>query len=297
MDFLLDLLNLLGQLVPRIHRYKFSPNLELPCPSNSAGPFVTILTYNVESTSFANENKCEKIMNAIHLSKADIICLQETHLMWQNKLENDAWISNEYPYSYYNPPTQQFHASGSAILSRFPIINAQVLDMTQRSNIFVEGSVFPALFASLDISRHFHSDKSIISLNIMNVHLRPPLELNGSASLSTARNTLPIRKKELKMIINQYPNLDFIAGDFNEHDGWNEMCSIVPDGVDALDEYVPAMKETHLWPFGIMLSLHKRLDHIIYGSRRWHCLKCGVLTGFERGASDHQPVLARFALK
>ena len=80
---------------------------------------------------------------------------------------------------------------------------------------------------------------------------------------------------------------------------------------DAL-HHVPRRKETHTWPFGNMLTLRKRLDHLLWSNTspltstiddddddiklKLKCLHCGVLTGYEEGASDHQPVLARFAI-
>ena len=56
----------------------------------------------------------------------------------------------------------------------------------------------------------------------------------------------------------------------------------------------PDMQETHRWPFSFGTVLRKRLDHITYQPESLECLGCGVLTGFETGASDHQPVMARF---
>jgi endonuclease/exonuclease/phosphatase (EEP) superfamily protein YafD len=77
-------------------------------------------------------------------------------------------------------------------------------------------------------------------------------------------------------------------------------------------QYVPKRKETHTWPFmKNMWTLRKRLDHVLWrddllsvtnregttkSMLRLKCLGCGVLTGYETGASDHQPVLSRFGI-
>lgn len=169
-----------------------------------------------------------------------------------------------------------------------------------------------------------------VTINIANVHLRPPVELDGSAWLDTARKTEPIRINEVKELIqstaasvtsqlatigieSEQSTLTIIAGDFNEGDNAGSLSYLVSLGyTDALQQYVPRRKETHTWPFIKNLwTLRKRLDHIL-----WHngpltatcndqkrmgynvelkCISCGVITGYENGASDHQPVLARFA--
>lgn len=66
--------------------------------------------------------------------------------------------------------------------------------------------------------------------------------------------------------------------------------------VDALHEKVPSSIETHRWPLWIF-TLKKRLDHILYSSANFVCLDCKVVKGYEEGASDHQPVVAKFAFK
>ena len=90
------------------------------------------------------------------------------------------------------------------------------------------------------------------------------------------------------------PDADLVAGDFNEADGSAALATLAAAGFgDALAEWVPRRKETHLWPLARGLTLRKRLDHVAYRTARLACVGCGVLSGFEEGASDHQPVLAR----
>lgn len=114
--------------------------------------------------------------------------------------------------------------------------------------------------------------------------------------------------------------LDIIGGDFNEGDynGGGGIAHLTANlgYVNAVTQYVPRRKETHTWPFmNNLWMLRKRLDHILwhpgpllqqstdrneegYGNLYYlKCTGCGVMTGYEGNvASDHQPVLARFAI-
>ena len=167
------------------------------------------------------------------------------------------------------------------------------------------------------------SSNPIVTINIANVHLRPPVDLDGTASLKTARKTEPIRTGEVKELIRRAALIKeeglsapfhITAGDLNEGDNVGALRHLQILGyIDALQEYVPTSKETHTWPFMRNLwTLRKRLDHILWHegplatkfkedgelgrSVKIQCLGCGVMTGYEKDASDHQPVLSRFAI-
>jgi len=128
--------------------------------------------------------------------------------------------------------------------------------------------------------------------------------------LSSARRTGEVRKEEVRVIMSTLLNYQpksispgkedniILLGDFNENDRMHALDFLLSQGNlrDSLSEYVPRYKETHIWyPFfrKTWLVMRKRLDHIIYDSDSFRCLGCGVMSGYERNASDHQPVLAR----
>jgi endonuclease/exonuclease/phosphatase (EEP) superfamily protein YafD len=125
----------------------------------------------------------------------------------------------------------------------------------------------------------------------------------------------------------QQYNLDIIAGDFNEGDEAKALTYLTKTlgYSNALQMHVPKHKETHTWPFicirnnnNWLVVLRKRLDHILWYNSpilpvmsntedgtdvvleeynaRLQCIGCGVMTGYEDGASDHQPLLSRFAI-
>jgi len=301
-----DFKDLAWQLVPRpffCPSYFFSPDdLSIFSTSNSDSFSLDILTYNVENTSYLSEIRSKNIVEAIFKSDADIICLQETNPGWEQLLEFNLSFdfTTLYPYRYFHHPTNR-PAGGSAFLSKIPIIDIDIVDSSET----IEGSVFATLVGTFDVDRHKESTtkRKKNRIKIANVHLRPPVELDGSAYLSTARVTGLIRKSEIKEIMSKHSDTNMIVGDFNENDyccAIRTICTVISENnqqiyEDALHRFVPFYKETHRWPF-YKMTLFKRLDHILYrkGSQ-WICDGCGVISGYEELASDHQPVLARFS--
>ena len=292
---------------------------------------IDVLSYNINNVAARSPTRVRRILRAIFSSGADVILLQETNPAWEDLIRDEA-TALQFRYSYFHHPGANDRAAGGiAILSQYPLGNVKILDFMK----VIPGSVFPALTCEVKVPIEVHrageleilSDSSSIptvTISIANVHLRPPVELDGSAWLDTARKTEPVRINEMKELIqstasvkaesimasesDQHP-LDIIGGDFNEGDNVGSLAYLVSLGyIDALQQHVSRSKETHTWPFARNLwTLRKRLDHILcHGSQlttveglacsiELQCLGCGVVTGYENGASDHQPVLARFA--
>lgn len=341
-----DILAFADQFIPSpitlIRPYRFSPadlaklgrgtrgDIVLGCAPLSSPPSITIdiLSYNINNVAAYRPDRVRRILRAIFSSGADIILLQETNTAWEELLREDA-VALQFRYTHFHHPGIRDRAAGGiAILSQFPLENVEILDFTRDS--IIDGSVFPALICEVKVpmqSRHTVGEtERVVTINIANVHLRPPVELDGSAWLDTARKTEPIRINEVKELIqraastkpggilrNDLP-VDIIAGDFNEGDNAGALSYLNSLGyIDALQQHVPRSKETHTWPFmNNMWTLRKRLDHILWHdgtlnvtfprgdnhgnhSAKLKCLGCGVMTGYEE-ASDHQPVLSRFAI-
>ena len=361
-----DVNNFLNQFIPSpvavFLRYRFSPadlaaltsqrrlgkstkpeGSESSISDNSILHTFDVLSYNINNAASSKPNRVRLILRAIFSSGASIILLQETNPAWEKLLLDDA-IALQYRHRYFHhpyigdknrPPDRS--ASGIAIISQYPLKDIEILDLTKD----VSGSVFPALVCKailpapvLDQKQGTTNvfsgvpDEEGICIRVANVHLRPPVNLDGSARFDTARKTEPIRLAEVKGLLrttaskNSSRNdlsrinseLDIIAGDFNEDNSGAALSylSMHYGYIDALQQFVPRRKETHKWPFlKNMWTLRKRLDHILWRSSllfesnqhgktkltfQLKCLGCGVLTGYENGASDHQPVLARFGI-
>jgi len=131
-------------------------------------------------------------------------------------------------------------------------------------------------------------------VQVANVHLRPPLNEQGRASLVSYFRTGDIRRKEIREIHRDVdPELPVLfAGDFNEHEKGDAVGLLRDlDFVDALSEFD---RYTNTWEWNVgpssLCKLRNRYDHILY-SPRLRCLQARVIRG---GASDHYPVLAVF---
>lgn len=322
-------------------KYRFSPvdlaaidnhidnNTQRYASSSSKLATFDVLSYNINNVAAYSPTRRRQILRAIFTSGADIILLQETNQAWEDLLRDDA-TALQFQYNYFHHPgTNDRAAGGIAILSQYPLENVKILNFSRDVN----GSVFPALICQVKIPIQSSTSTTTnhATINIANIHLRPPVNLDGSAWFDTARLTEPIRINEVKELIQRtqsertpttYNNseqstpLDIIAGDFNEGDMAGALSYLASLGyIDTLQQHVPRHKETHTWPFmRNMCLLRKRLDHIL-----WHnngpltitfnnnngalgcyvelkCHGCGVVTGYENGASDHQPVISRFAI-
>ncbi|KAL9185000.1 hypothetical protein ACHAXT_002777 [Thalassiosira profunda] len=319
-----DVAGFLDQFLPSplafIKRYHFAPP-DLPIagsPDDSSSSNLAtfdVLSYNINNVAVRSPGRRQRILRAIFSSGADIILLQETNPAWKDVLREEAAASQFRHRHFHHPGATDRAAGGLAILSRYPLENVKVFDMTKDIN----GSIFPAL--TCDVKDWIDAGR-LVTIRIANVHLRPPVELDGSAWFDTARKTEPIRIKEVKELLQRSAGgisetakmpLDIVAGDFNEGDFAGALSYLTSFGYsDALRRFVPKYKETHAWPFlGGWWTLRKRLDHILWHDEealattgtgtderkvKLQCLGCGVLTGYEDGASDHLPVVARFAL-
>lgn len=348
LTLLRDILAFSNQFFPHpialLRSYRFSPaDLAIDSPpttddrdeQSSPPPSQTlttidVLSYNVNNEAAHHPTRRRHILRAIFSSGAQIILLQETNPSWEELLREDA-VALEFACTYFHHPgPSDRKAGGSAILSQFPIDfdTIEILDFSDK----VDGSVFPAMVCDVSIPRKKVKGSSprttasstqgngneAVTVTIANIHLRPPVNLDGSAWLDTARKTEPIRIGEVKELLRRTSQeseskrtIDIIAGDFNEGDAGGAIWYLLTKGyTNALSRYVPRRKETHRWNyFGRVWQLRKRLDHILWNSDvlsssrrkddcrlKLECVNCGVLSGYEYDASDHQPVLSRFAI-
>jgi len=332
LELLRDIIAFSNQFFPHpiaiFHSYRFSPaDLAIESPPSPPLTTIDVLSYNVNNDAAHNPTRRRRILRAIFSSGAQVILLQETNPSWEEHLREDA-VALDFFYTYFHHPgPTDRKAGGSAILSQFPldVDKIQMLDFSDK----VSGSVFPSMVCDVTIPMEYmkgssktksstqcNSDgNSEITITFANIHLRPPVNLDGSAWLDTARKTEPIRIMEAKELIRTSQDskrtIDIIAGDFNEGDDGGAIRHLIQEGyANALSQYVPRSKETHRWNyFGSVWHLRKRLDHILWRRNalsstrevadcrlKLDCVNCGVLSGYENDASDHQPVLSRFAI-
>jgi len=205
----------------------------------------------------------------IRQSGADIVCLQETTPQWEEYLRQA--LGREYPLAEFRESTNRM-GGGSAFLAKVP--GRDVAFVPTDSGWF-DGWIMKF-------------ETAIGSVQVINVHLRPPYSDSGSF-VSGYFTTGGERQREMERFYEarepQLPTL--VLGDFNdrEHSAvtrWlqgNGMTNALPQ----FDAYSPTWK----WETSVV-TLKRRMDHIFYSSD----FDCAAARVIPAGASDHFPVEA-----
>ncbi|KAL9643065.1 hypothetical protein ABK040_003866 [Willaertia magna] len=181
----------------------------------------SILTYNVNfvyTRDGKGDDNSKKIFKALLESNADIICLQETHPGFETFLLNyqNKQLSNIYPFIIFR---HHGGSGGMAFLSKFKILenSLQYIQLERE-----KGSWFPMYLIQIEL---FNYGNDIIVNNIVNnkiiqivnVHLRPPLNDDGSAQLWTASFTNSYRLEEIKYLLNYLQNNNLLYSSKNNN--------------------------------------------------------------------------------
>jgi len=230
-----------------------------------AGPSLRVVTYNI---NWGGPNP-ERVAKFLLDADADIVCLQETHRQWEAFLKTH--LAAAYPHS-------TFHSSGGAggiaFMSKRPLSNVRVLS--------ADAGWFPGLIADVATD--------IGPVQILNVHLRPPLSETGSATVSAYYQSPGVHRKELADFLEAADSNAplIVAGDFNENEKRGAVKGLLDNGFrDALSLFDKNSK-TWRWRVFPGLTLKNRYDHILF-SKHFRCTGAKV---FDVRASDHLPVLA-----
>lgn len=230
-------------------------------------PHVTVMTFNV---NFALAGDPDTVA-AIADQDADVIFLQETTADWEAVLRSNLAASHPHMVFKHWPP-----AGGLAVLSKRPLADVEYLPARDW---------FPAARVVLDTP--------LGPLQVLNVHLRPPLGDGGSV-VRGYFSTKPIRQREIDAFAAALdPSIpSLVVGDFNEHEGGRALKWLRDErGMrSALPEFEP-YATTWRWRTSV-LTLRGRYDHIVY-DRRLEPLRVEVRRA---GRSDHLPVVGVFAL-
>lgn len=229
-----------------------------------AGPHLKILTYNVNWGG----NR-QAVAAFLQTADADIICLQETHPLWENDLMTH--LKKQYPYSAFH---HSGGAGGIAFLSKYPLSNGRIIESKE--------GWFPAFYVK--------STTQIGELGILNIHLKPPLSDTGSADVYAYLNAGQVHLQELQrffeVIAPDRPMI--VTGDFNEDESGKACRWLTEQGyMDCLSQF-DRKSPTWFWRTSAGLVLKNRYDHIFI-DRQLNCTGADV---YKVKASDHEPVLA-----
>ena len=199
----------------------------------------------------------------------------------------DPILTRSHPYRLHHLESR--NAGGFSLYSKFPV--KDVGDITTPT----DGSMFKAQHYSIQIKGE--------TVQVVNVHLRPPVSLQGGGSPFSMLETSPIRLEEVKNIlshVSRSPNRFVIAGDFNENDGMPALAHLCCGDLGCEDALGLSEQYTHWWKLQSSPALgdyivNKRLDHVVT-SKGLVPLDCRVLDSLPLQGSDHYCVLAKIAI-
>lgn len=228
-------------------------------------PCLKVITYNVNWGFVEPQN----VVDFISKANAEVICFQETHRYWETILKTQ--LKERYPHCVFK---EWSGAGGIAIMSKYKLDNVKLLPPTE--------GWFPALLADIQTP--------IGLIQVLNVHLRPPLSDRGSFRPSAYYKAPGIHLKELQGFLADTDAKKplIIMGDFNEHENNKAIRWLLEqDFTDALSTY-DSYSKTWRWNTSFGVTLNNRYDHVVI-SKHLQCIGAKVI---QVKASDHMPVLA-----
>ena len=211
---------------------------------------------------------------AVAQAHADIIVLQESNDVWADT------FARAFPNTHtkFAPPDSDFAAGGMGVISKYPIVSVTTLPHVK------DGGLFYAWKIVVDVDG--------TQVQILNVHLRPPMSDGGSWVVGYF-TTREVREHELAWHMAQLdPTLPtLIAGDFNEEgDGLAVGYAVGRGYTDAIAQFA-GTRRTWEWPLN-GVTLRFQLDHILYDGH-FEPIAAGIV---DAGRSDHMPVWADFTI-
>jgi len=233
-------------------------------------PHLEVMTFNV-NYGLAGD---EQTIRAITEADADVVFLQETNEAWERALRRE--LSDVYPHMQFRHCCL---AGGLAVLSRHAFEERAYIEPVSSP----EGDGwFPAWVVVID--------SPLGPLQVLNVHLHPPLSDSGSV-VSGYFSTPPIREEEISRF---YQHLDhelptLVVGDFNEGASGRAVVFLEERGYRSGLEQFDTPQDTWRWQTSIG-GVSTQLDHIVHDET----LEPLSVRVIPLGRSDHLPVYGVF---
>lgn len=241
------------------------------CLEDPIGPNFSVMTYNVNWGG----GQPAKSLDVIRKANVDIVCLQETNDSWESYLRRE--LGSLYPYMEFRETLNRM-GGGLAFLSK---TKGRQIAYIPSDNTFFDGWIMVY-------------QTPVGPVEILNVHLHPPVNESGSFGISGYVKSQDKRCQEIQRFCSyftgQTPRL--VMGDFNENDRGDALQYLSKQGMtDALAEFDQSSKT---WRRKVsLITLRDRLDHIVYSSNLY-CFRCQVIPS---GGSDHYPLWSVFGRK
>lgn len=227
------------------------------------GPRWRVLSFNINfGVGHAPSNPA-----AVVEADADLVLLQETTDESERVFREQ--LSERYPHILFR---QCCNAGGLGVLSRHPILEEDYLEATV--------GWFPAWRVVIDTP--------LGPVQVLNVHLRPPMS-DGGSWVAGYFSTRGVRRDEMEdfwaLMDPKLPTV--VAGDFNENAEGKAVGFLAEQGLRSALAQVKPRAKTWRWQTR-MGKIRAMLDHIVYSE----ALGLHEAKVLERGTSDHFPVLA-----
>eukprot|EP01100_Stratorugosa_tubuloviscum_P006106 TRINITY_DN2650_c0_g2_i1.p1 TRINITY_DN2650_c0_g2~~TRINITY_DN2650_c0_g2_i1.p1 ORF type:complete len:434 (-),score=144.88 TRINITY_DN2650_c0_g2_i1:56-1357(-) len=222
------------------------------------------------------------IVEALISCQADIVCLQETSIDWEFFLKTHQTLKQIYKYFLFQAPgNHSIPAGGIGIISKFPISSCKSIESPVRW--------FPAHLYEISVPN------PIGVIQVLNLHLRPPLTESALPLLHAYVNSKSERVKEV-LFYSKY--IDFkkpiiVCGDFNEGINGASVQFWIKNMLmnHCLKEHKSQIATWH-WKLPGGLEVSAQFDHMFYAN-----LLCKSARCIHSGVSDHYPVVAEFTRK
>lgn len=228
-------------------------------------PHIRVLTYNVNWGGV----RPDLAVDIIRSSGAEIVCLQETTPQWAQYLRQA--LGREYRFATFRDSKNRM-GGGLGFLAKVP--GREVAYVPSETGWF-DGWIMKF-------------ETAIGPVQVINVHLRPPISDSGSW-VGGYFTTDDDRRLEMEKFYRarepQTPTL--VLGDFNDGESsavvrWLEGKGL-RNALPQFDRYNPT------WQYQTsVVTLKRRMDHIFYTPE----LDCSAARVIPAGASDHFPVEA-----
>lgn len=227
---------------------------------------LTVMTYNV----FIDRPNFAAVEAIVREAGTDVVFLQEVTTDWAGTLSG---LRDLYPQQECAADEQ---GRGNVLLSRLPLANVR--------RVPARFGWHGGWFATVSTSQG--------EVQVLCVHLKPPLQDNGQFSFGALIDTGPVHRQEIETFANEADLSKplIVLGDFNENEEGAAARSLKRSRlVSALSQF-DVLSPTWTWVDSPFVTA--RLDHIFH-SADLRATYAAVVRG---GVSDHQPVVAAFEL-
>ena len=243
----------------------------------------SLMSYNVRMFNAYEWSKRkdipEKITGFIRENDPEILCIQEHYI-------GAAQLSKIYPYQYVKLKAKNAEF-GSAIFSKYPIINQGSLDFPHQGNN-------NAIFTDLVVNKK--DTLRVINVHFQSLNIKPGIDdlqkEDSKKLLGRIGHGFSLQQEQAEMLLehlNKSPYRTIIAGDFN-----NTSFSYIYDLVKQDGRFNDAFLEAGSG-FGKSFKLNYfplRIDFLLIENK----LKINEFKKFEIDYSDHYPVLTKISL-